>query len=415
MKKRVLYIIHRSWPYLGGAERLFWEWAKSSRNRGDEVTIFTTNAWDIESFHDKRKKKIEILKEVVEGITIRRFNIISFSPLVHFSISKTLALIPGDFFSYAFGYPHILLPGYLWKMLFTQEKYDLVNTGVFPHLFLTYPAVRYAKKMNIPLVITPLVHLGEPHSEIVSQHFLSSRHARLLRQADGIATMSNIEKEAISQQRIPEKKIHVVGAGVDPVEILGGKTERFRHKFNIRDKIVLQISTQTHDKGSHHLIEAMKYLWNKGLDATLVLIGQVMNDFDTYFLRQDPRFYEKILVLDYVDEETKKDALDACDIFVMSSRVESFGIVYLEAWLYEKPVVGAFAGAVPEIVADGKDGLLVPFADVHMLSESIQMLLTMPEIGRALGRNGRQKVLDRYTWEKSREKIQTLYDEVMPS
>ncbi len=410
MKKRILYIIHRSWPYLGGAERLFWEWAKSSKARGHDVTIFTTNAWDIESFHDNSKKKIETSREVVEGITIRRFNLISFTPLIHFSICRSLALIPGDFFLYAFGYPHIMLPGYLWEMMVTRERYDLVNSGVFPHLFLTYPAVRYANRMNIPLIVTPLVHLGEPHSETVAQHFLASKHVRLLRQADGIAVMSHIEKNAIRKKKIPEKKIHVAGAGVAPSEIIGGQAEAFRRKFNIKGKIVLQISTQTHDKGSLHLVEAMKLLWNKGLDVTLVLIGQVMSDFETYFLRQDPVFYSKMVVLDYVDEETKKNALDACDIFVMPSRVESFGIVYLEAWLYEKPVIGTFAGALPEIISHGKDGFLVPFADVHMLSEFIQQLLTMPQLCRAFGRNGRQKVLDQYTWDKSCEKIQALYD-----
>jgi glycosyltransferase involved in cell wall biosynthesis len=226
--------------------------------------------------------------------------------------------------------------------------------------------------------------------------------------------MTHLEKEAMIGKGIDEKKIHVIGAGVTPDEVWGGKGARFRERYKIQGKIVLQISTQTHEKGSPHLIEAMKVLWQRGIEATLVLIGQVMNDFDTYFFRQPSWVYEKVIVLDYIDEETKKDALDACSVFVMPSKAESFGIVYLEAWLYKKPVIGAYAGALPEIIQDGKDGFLVPFSDIHMLSEYIRLLLIHPPLADAMGHNGYQKVLRHHTWDRSCGKIQTLYEELFP-
>ena len=412
-KKKILYVVHRSWPYLGGAERLFWEWAKSSRDAGYEVTIFTTDVWDIEYFHDKSKRRIEISEEEVDGIKINRFRVVSFSSILRRGLFRILPNIPLRFCSYAFGYPHIFLPGYLWKMIFMREKFDLVNAGVFPHLFLTYPALQFAKRMKIPSVCTPLVHLGEPHDSNGKSHFLAARHVELLKRFDKIAAMTRIEKEAIVGKGIDEKKIHVIGAGVTPDEIWGGRGNRFRERYKTRGKIVLQISTQTHDKGSPHVIEAMKILWQKGIEATLILIGQVMNDFDAYFFRQPSWVYERVIVLDYIDEETKKDALDACSVFVMPSRAESFGIVYLEAWLYRKPVVGAYAGALPEIIQDGEDGFLIPFTDIHMLSEYIRLLLIHPPLADAMGHNGYQKVLRHYTWDKSCDKVQSLYEELL--
>jgi glycosyltransferase involved in cell wall biosynthesis len=412
-KKKILYVIHRSWPYLGGAERLFFEWAKRSRDEGFDVTLFTTDVWDIEYFHDKSKRRIEISEEVVDGIKIRRFKVVSFSRPIHWGLGKVLSAIPSKFCDYAFGYPHIFLPGYLWKMSFMRERFDLINTGIFPHLFLTYPALQYARRMKIPSVCTPLVHLGEPHALGEITHFLGPRHVELLKRCDKIAVLTHIEKEALEEKGIDEKDIHVIGAGVTPKEVWGGRGIRFREKYGIKGKIILQISTQTHDKGSPHLIEAMKQLWNKGMDVTLVLVGQVMSDFDAYFFQQPPWVYEKTIVLDFIDEEIKKDALDACDVFVMPSRAESFGIVYLEAWLYKKPVIGAYAGALPEIIQDGKDGFLVPYADIHMMSEYIHLLLSTPPLAHAMGHNGYQKVLRHYTWENSCNKIQALYDELL--
>lgn len=412
-QKKILYVIHRCWPYLGGAEGLFWEWAKSSRDAGYETTIFTTDVWDIERFHDKSKQRVEVAEEVVEGIRIKRFRVAFFPEALRWGLFNILSGIPGRFFAYSFGYPHILLPGYLWKMSFLNERFDIVNSGVFPHLFLTYPALRYAKRQGVPFVCTPLVHLGEPHAHDGLQHFFTPMHAALLKDSDRVVAMTQVEKRTMVNKGIPEENISAVGAGVNPSEVMGGRGRRFREKYGIRGKMVLQISTQTHDKGSPHLIEAMKQLWNRGMDVSLVLIGQIMSDFDEYFLGQPPWVYEKTLVLDYIDVETKKDALDACDVFVMPSRADSFGIVYLEAWLYKKPVIGVYAGGVPDVIREGKDGLLVPFADVHMLSEYIRLLLAHPSLARAMGNNGYHKVLNHYTWEESCRKLHVLYDELL--
>lgn len=411
--KKILYIIHRSWPYLGGAERHIWEWAKSSRNEGYDVTVFTTDALDIEYFHDKSKRRVEVSEEVIDGIKIKRFRVVSLPSSVHWKVMKAFSTIPLRFFNYAFGYPHIFLPGYLWGMLFMRERFDLVHVGVFPHLFLIYPAIKYTQRMKVPVVCTPLIHTGEPHSSDMLSHFLTVNHVKLLKYCTKITTITYMEKELLERRGICKENIHLISAGVTPEEVLGGNGMRFRERYGVKGRIVLQISTQTHDKGSPHLIEAMKHLWHKGMDVTLVLIGQIMNDFEAYFLRQPPWVYEKTLVLDYIDEETKKDAIDACDVFVMPSRADSLGIVYLEAWLYKKPVIGAFAGGVPEVIQDGKDGFLVPYADIHMLAEYIRLLLTHSPLADAMGYNGYLKVLRRYTWENSCKKLQELYNELL--
>ncbi len=412
-KKKILYVIHRSWPYMGGAERHFFEWALSSKKRGFDTTIFTTDVWDIEYFHDRSKRRIDLLEEMVDGIKIKRFRVFSFPRIAHWRTLKALSAIPSQFCSNIFGYPHILLPRYAWKMFFMNEKFDLVHAGVFPHLFLIYPALKYSKRLEIPAICTPLIHSGEPHASEGAPHYLAPKQVELLEMSDKITSNTSVERALLESKGISGEKIHVIGPGVHPEEMLGGIGERFREKYGIKGKIVLQISTQTHDKGSPHLVEAVKHLWQKGMDVTVVLIGQIMTDFDTYFLKQPPEVYEKTLVLDYIDEQTKKDALDACDVFVMPSKADSFGIVYLEAWLYKKPVVGAYAGGVPEVITDGKDGFLVPFADVHMLSEYIHLLLSTPPLAHAMGHNGYEKVLRHYTWENSCNKIQSLYDELL--
>ena len=76
-----------------------------------------------------------------------------------------------------------------------------------------------------------------------------------------------------------------------------------------------------------------------------------------------------------VQGQIKQDLLAATDIFVLPSRIDSFGIVFLEAWAYGKPVIGGNAGGIPDVIAHGHDGLLVDYGDVDGLADAMRTLL----------------------------------------
>ena len=103
--------------------------------------------------------------------------------------------------------------------------------------------------------------------------------------------------------------------------------------------------------------------------------------------------------LGQLSEEEKWDAVDAADVVALPSRTESFGIVFLEAWARGKPVIGARAGAVPQVINDGDDGLLVEFGDAAGLAEALEKLLDAPAQAAEMGQRGREKVLQMYTWD----------------
>ncbi|HEY6042186.1 MAG TPA: glycosyltransferase family 4 protein, partial [Anaerolineae bacterium] len=100
------------------------------------------------------------------------------------------------------------------------------------------------------------------------------------------------------------------------------------------------------------------------------------------------------------------------DVLAMPSRTDSFGIVFLEAWFYGKPVIGARAGGVPEVIDDGRDGFLVNFGDTDMLARRIAQLLDDRVLAQEFGAAGREKVLQNWTWDKIYPQIETLYHQV---
>jgi len=97
----------------------------------------------------------------------------------------------------------------------------------------------------------------------------------------------------------------------------------------------------------------------------------------------------------------------------MPSRTDSFGIVFLEAWTYGKPVIGAQAGGPREIIEHGGDGLLVPFGDTETLGREIARLLNDRNLAHRLGMVGRRRTLERYTWDRVYARIAGLYDELI--
>ncbi|MBI3490806.1 MAG: glycosyltransferase [Acidobacteria bacterium] len=402
----ILYIVHRFWPYQGGSERYFFEIATRTAAEGHAVTVLTTDAWDAGHLHFRRRKRIEPLVERVDGITIRRFRVRHFFYQQRI-LPRLSRLIPTRY--PVFDQPHPLIPGLHWWLRTTRQRFDLVHAGVFPHAPLIAAGARYCRRHRVPFVCQPMLNPGEPYRAMENQQFLSPKLLALLEPAAAIFTNTSYENEVLVDKGIPAEKITVAGPAVSPDEVKGGDGAAFRARHGVVGPMVLQISTQTHDKGSWHTIDAMRRLRDRHPDVTFVFIGSIEQDFVKFLDLQPESVRKTIRLLNYVAEQEKRDALAACDVFVMPSRADSFGIAYLEAWLYKKPVIGCFGGGVPRVIDEGQDGFLVPYGDSHMLAEYIDLLLADRTRAAAMGARGHDKVMTRHRWDDTHAVVQDVY------
>jgi len=99
------------------------------------------------------------------------------------------------------------------------------------------------------------------------------------------------------------------------------------------------------------------------------------------------------------------------DVFVSLSRADSFGVAVLEAGACEKPVVVSDVGGLPEVVADGITGIVVPEDDPEAAVNALVRLAEDPSLVSRLGSGGRSRVMQRYNWTDNVKQMVGLYRE----
>lgn len=409
---RILHLIQRYWPYEGGSEGVFKENSERLVAAGNSVTVYTSDSWDIESLWSSSGRRVSKREEEHAGVEIHRFPTKSLPK--HQAVAKYLVMLPWERCRVFGTHPCIWIPE-LWHAARQARGFDIVTAGVLPYDVFIRVGLDIARRNGVPFVAWPMVHFGISKVDEPNNAFLTPERMKLVGQADHVLVNTEAEIPVLARHGISRDKISLGGIGVDPRQVWGGKGERFRKKYRVSGQMVLQLSKQIVDKGSQHTVEAMKLLWSQGSDATLVLAGQVTENFDSYWFKQPAEVLERTILLDYVSLEEKKDLLDACDVFVMPSKADSFGLVYCEAWLYKKPVVGAFAGGVPALIEDGVDGFLVPYGDAHFLAETLLGLLGNASLGQQMGEAGYRKTLRDYTWEVQYENLLRVYQRLLES
>lgn len=416
---QVLHVIQRYYPYIGGAEQTFQEIGERLARDKHAITVYTTDAWDLERFWRSDKTAVPLENETHNDVFIERFAVeyLPLSRLTFHAIRRTMAMLaqmPRDNTSLLFSLcrftPYV--PSLDAALDTTAERFDLAHTANISLDSTVYAAYRLAQRKQIPFVITPFLHLGEADDAHVRRYYTMPHQLLMLRQAAAVIVMTDREGQALAELGVARERIHRIGAGVEPETLTGGHGKRFREETGILTPIVAYIGTAAYDKGTTHLVEAMKIVWET-TDATLVLAGSQLTAFETYLQGQPGNVKQRVRQLGFIDTQTKLDLLDACDVFVMPSRTDSFGIVYLEAWLYDKPVIGANAGGVPEVIDDGENGFLVKFGDVGAIAGRITQLLGDRALARRLGAHGHKKVLDSMTWEQQYTQVRGLYERLV--
>lgn len=199
-----------------------------------------------------------------------------------------------------------------------EQKYDafIFFTYLYATTYFTLPLV--AQKAYL----APLAHNEWPIYMTMWNSFFEKPRGFIF---------NTVEERNFLKARFPNASLKgsVIGVAVEPPPVY--QPEQFRQKYNIDTPFLLYIGRIDPSKGCEELFNYFMALRSQEVTfRKLVLLGK-----STMPIPQHP----DIMTLGFVDEQTKWDALAACDLLIMPSPYESLSMVLLEAWAVGKPVL----------------------------------------------------------------------------
>lgn len=216
-----------------------------------------------------------------------------------------------------------------------------------------------------------------------------AREGAVYRGAEVVATFSrNAARSLVRDYGVPEARIAVVGAGANVFPAEAPRLDDGR--------TVLFVGKDFARKGGPVLLEAFVRLRRWIPRARLVIAGP----------REAPPLPEGATHLGPIALEELPALCAQSSVFCLPTLREPFGLAFLDAMACGLPCVGTGIEAVPEIVAEGDTGLLVPPGDPVLLAEALCELLSDVAAAREMGARARARVAARFRWELVAERLE---------
>ncbi|OIO59782.1 MAG: colanic acid biosynthesis glycosyltransferase WcaL [Verrucomicrobia bacterium CG_4_10_14_3_um_filter_43_23] len=200
-------------------------------------------------------------------------------------------------------------------------------------------------------------------------------------------------------------KLHVIPCGIDPEKFVPQKKKSAPGVFEI-----LCLGRLSPAKGQHILLKAFGLLLEEYKNIHLSLVGGGATENSLKTLAKELTLGRHIDFVGPVGQEKLNEYYDKADIFVLPSFAEGVPVVLMEAMAKEIPVVSSSVMGIPELVEDGKTGLLTLPADPHALFEKIKELLNGPDLRERMGQAARRKVLSNYDLAKNTESLLNIFN-----
>lgn len=244
-----------------------------------------------------------------------------------------------------------------------------------------------------------------------------SEYEDSIKKSDIILTVSESSKKGILKYfNADSNKIRIVSPGIyleDYNKIYSKEQYNIvMEKYELPDKFILYLGTIEPRKNIDRLILAFeKYKTINNNNLKLIIAGKkgwkYEKIFETY---QNSKYKEDIRFIDYINEEDKILLYKLAKLFIFPSLYEGFGMPVLEAMAAGTPVITSNVSSLPEVA--GKGAILVNPYSVEEIAEGINKIINgNKEFIKNLVNQGKEQA-KKYTWEKSAEKLEKIYEEL---
>lgn len=319
-----------------------------------------------------------------------------------------------------------------------MSQHTLDADVIHCHTWYTHIAGIFSRELlQSPLILT--THSLETHrpwkvEQLGNGYFLSrwiEHHA--YNTADGIIAVSEqMKTDVVEAYGVSPEKVKVIHNGIDPEFYKPTFDNDLLLEYGINPEVpfVLFVGRITRQKGISQLISAAKY-FNKNCQIVLCAgapdTPEIAKETEELIAELKALREGVILISEMLPREKIKVLYSHARVFACPSLYEPFGIINLEAMSCETPVVGSAVGGIPEIITEGETGYLIPLESISStdfnpkypetfqkdFAAKINILLEDENLAVTMGKKGRERVLEKFSWESIAKTTYTYYEEVI--
>ena len=413
---RIAFFVWEYWPRLvGGLGSYAIEMTKKLKELGNEVVVFTLNNGSLKT------------KEEWNGIEIHRPLIVDMSDLFPLFVTEDLKKWGKNIklFSDIFCY-NLLSASKFVNLLIRKEgrRFDLIAI----HDWLSSLAGLSIKEELPDLPIAFHMHSVEEQRSLgAGSEVIKHLERRMGEMCDQIITVSYSMRDFLSSIGYPTNKIEVCYNGCDPekycLENVDWKlVDELRRRYEVKndEKVIFFIGRLTWIKGVHNLIKAMPIVLEEFPEAKLIILGKGEEYEHLVLEAQQLGLYgSKIQIRsEWVSERERIAHYAMADVCVFPSIAEPFGIVSLEAMAMERPVVvgaSGVSGLKEQVIATGekRTGVHIDGNNPEDIAWGIKEVFKDWERARRWGKNGRERVINNFTWDIAAKRTLEIYERLI--
>lgn len=304
-----------------------------------------------------------------------------------------------------------LAPFYFWELI-KEKQIDYIICGQTHHS-LVLPAWLYKKFKGVPFGV--IAHGTDICS--IQAYSYKKKINSVLNSAQAIFANSRNTSEIVKKAGVRPALIHIINPMVDiTLQTNTNSLNNIRQTYCLEGKkVILTVCLLVERKGVDTVIRALPEILKAVPEAHYLVVGSGVYEGELKKLAQASGVESHITFVGYIAHENMREFYDMCDVFILTSRdipgktqTEGFGLVFLEANLFGKPVIASRSGGIADAVLDGQTGLMVDPENPSETAAAVVRLLTNIPLANHLGEAGRIRVLKDFSGQSTIQKLRDI-------
>ncbi|MDY6844686.1 MAG: glycosyltransferase [Thermodesulfobacteriota bacterium] len=391
------------------------------RFQGDPAGIFI---YHLSWWLSKKGIQVEVISpydygsqysEVREDIRIHRFSYF-YPPRFQRLCYKAgiLQNLKEDKFA-AMQLPSFILSELFYSLWITKKRqFDVIHA----HWSLPQGLIGIICKMfyKIPCVTT--VHGSDIYG--LKSPLFKALNAKVIKYSD-VCTANSTATAKVVEEIGERRHVEIIPMGTNKINLVRNfpDVDKVKRELGIDGRVVLFVGRLIEVKGPEYLMRAIPLVLEKCHDVSVLMIGAGPQKDYLVNLSRDMKLEGKVIFLDSIPPEELVKFYSIASLLVLPSVIiengetEGLGMVLLEAMACKVPVIGSNVGGIPDIIKDGKTGLLVKQKDSDDIAEKIITLLTNEDLRNTVIENGFTLVEEHFSWDLIADRFKEIYLKVV--